>query len=208
MTNYSKWDKFAADLASDTDGEEEQELSRYTSKSARYIHIPPKDFTKKERLCELLEEDALFESPSSAAAGVCAVDGDQPPPEVVRSLEKYGWGSIGSQFLPGYGASSQGDDLWRIFFDDNFLSTQKKENPGARALLGFASLGSFVVACMNRKTGEDRPISRKEVADLIIRRQTGGDAEKIQLETESQKERMAMFEQLGAKQVELKAPEA
>eukprot|EP00439_Symbiodinium_sp_Y106_P061392 s981_g9.t1 len=47
MTNYSKWDKFAADLASDTEEEEERELGDYTAKTVCYIHVPPGDFTKK-----------------------------------------------------------------------------------------------------------------------------------------------------------------
>jgi len=204
MTNYSKWDKFAADLASDTEGEEEQELDVYTKKSARYIHIPPCDFTnEKEALCKLLEEDDEFEAPGSASAGIPTEDSETPA-GVQRALTKYGWKSIGSQFIPGYGVGSSGDDLWRIFFDDCFLTTQKDANPGARALLGNASLGSFVVACLNRKAGSDRPISRKEVADLIMRRQQGADAERINLEHEEQKKRMQMFEELGAQTVDLK----
>mmetsp|Transcript_38137 Transcript_38137/g.95696 ORF Transcript_38137/g.95696 Transcript_38137/m.95696 type:complete len:209 (+) Transcript_38137:78-704(+) len=208
MTNYSKWDKFAADLASDTDGEEEQELHDFTHQRSRYIHIPPRDFTRKPQLCKLLEEDASFEPPSSAAAGVCTESGEEPEPAVARVLKKYGWSSVGSQFIPGYGAGSQGDDLWRVYFDDNFLSTQKTPNAGARALLGFESRGSFVVACLDRKSGENRPISRKEVADLIMRRQQGGDAEKINMEMEAQRERMKAFESLGAETVELKAPDS
>eukprot|EP00927_Polykrikos_kofoidii_P007279 TRINITY_DN12980_c0_g1_i1.p1 TRINITY_DN12980_c0_g1~~TRINITY_DN12980_c0_g1_i1.p1 ORF type:complete len:281 (-),score=41.91 TRINITY_DN12980_c0_g1_i1:76-918(-) len=206
MTNYSKWDKFAADVASDTDGEEEQELSEFAKKEVRYIHIPPKDFSRKPQLCRLLEEAPDFEQPTSQAAGVLLEEpGASVEPGVARALEKYGWTSIGSQLLPGYGAASQGDDLWRIFFDDNFLTTQKQPNPGARALLGYASLGSFVVACLDRKAGEDRLISRKEVADLIMRRQQGGDAERIALESERQKESMKVFDELGAQKIELKS---
>mmetsp|Transcript_15248 Transcript_15248/g.48067 ORF Transcript_15248/g.48067 Transcript_15248/m.48067 type:complete len:208 (+) Transcript_15248:81-704(+) len=203
MTNYSKWDKFAADLASDTESEEERDLSDYTKKLVRYVHVPPRDFSQKRALCQLLEEDEDFEPPGSAAAGVLA-DGGEPEPGVARALKKYGWSSIGSQLLPGYGSGSRGDDLWRVFFDDNFLTTQSAPNPGARALLGYRSLGSFVVACLDRKAGADRPISRKEVADLICRRQQGGDAERINLEHEGQKQSMSMFEQLGAQKIELK----
>mmetsp|Transcript_46146 Transcript_46146/g.103773 ORF Transcript_46146/g.103773 Transcript_46146/m.103773 type:complete len:207 (-) Transcript_46146:100-720(-) len=204
MTNYNKWDKFASDLASDTESEEERELSDYTKKNARYVHVPPREFTRKEALCKLLEEDEEFEAPASAAAGI-VMEGAEPEPGVARAFKKYGWTSIGSQFLPGYGVGSKGDDLWRIFFDDTFLTSQTKPNPGARALLGYASLGSFVVACLDRKTGEDRPISRKEVADLITRRQQGLDGERINLEQEDQKSRMEMFDKLGAERVELKA---
>mmetsp|Transcript_150757 Transcript_150757/g.420240 ORF Transcript_150757/g.420240 Transcript_150757/m.420240 type:complete len:207 (+) Transcript_150757:60-680(+) len=204
MTNYSKWDKFASDLASDTESEEERDLSAYAKKSARYIHVPPRDFSQKEALCRLLEEDEEFEAPGSAAAGI-VTEGVEPEPGVARALKKYGWTSVGSQLLPGYGTGSLGDDLWRVFFDDMFLTTQKQPNPGARALLGYQSLGSFVVACMDRQTGRDRPISRKEVADLIMRRQEGKDAERINLEQEQQKQRMAMFEQLGAEKIELKS---
>mmetsp|Transcript_105752 Transcript_105752/g.296099 ORF Transcript_105752/g.296099 Transcript_105752/m.296099 type:complete len:209 (-) Transcript_105752:75-701(-) len=208
MTSYAKWDKFAKDLASDTESEEERDLSDFAQKTVRYIHVPPRDFSQKAQLCKLLEEEDAFEAPSSAAAGVCVEDGEKPPSEVARALKKYGWSSIGSQFIPGYGASSNSDDLWRVFFDDNFLCTQKEKNPGARALLGHQSLGSFVVSCMERSTGQDRPISRKEVADLIMRRQQGLDAERINLEAEKQTERMALFDQLGAQRVDLKPPEA
>mmetsp|Transcript_89830 Transcript_89830/g.262573 ORF Transcript_89830/g.262573 Transcript_89830/m.262573 type:complete len:207 (-) Transcript_89830:41-661(-) len=204
MTNYSKWDKFAADLASDTESEEERDLSEYTRKTTRYIHVPPREFSRKDALCKLLEEDEEFEAPGSAAAGI-VTEGVETEPGVARALKKYGWTSIGSQFLPGYGTSSQGDDLWRIFFDDTFLTSQTKPNPGARALLGHNSLGSFVVACLDRKTGQDRPISCKEVADLIARRQQGGDAERINLENEQQRKRMDVFSQLGAETVDLGA---
>eukprot|EP00932_Pfiesteria_piscicida_P000029 SRR837773.10024.p1 GENE.SRR837773.10024~~SRR837773.10024.p1 ORF type:complete len:116 (-),score=35.36 SRR837773.10024:21-317(-) len=97
--------------------------------------------------------------------------------------------------------------MWRVFFDDNFLSTQKASNPGARALLGSASLGSMVVACLDRRTGQDRPISRFEVASLIMKRQMGDDAGKIAYEGEQSKERMAQLGQLGVQTVDLKPPE-
>jgi len=204
MTNYSKWDKFAADLASDTEGEEEQQLVDYTKKSARYIHIPARDFpNEKEALCKLLEEDDEFEPPSSGAAGI-PTDDSETPAGLQRALTKYGWKSIGSQFIPGYGVNSNGDDLWRVFFDDCFLTTQTVANPGARALLGNASLGSFVVACFDRKSGSDKLISKKEVADLIMRRQQGADGERIDLEQKEQAKRMQMFEELGAQTVDLK----
>lgn len=207
MTNYSKWDKFAADIASDTESEEEREMGDYTEKRARYIHLPPKDFSTKAQCCAILEEDDDFEAPSSAAAGVLD-EGAAPEAGVGRALKQYGWSSIGSQFVPGYGSTSGGDDLWRVFFDDNFLSTQRQPNRGARALIGHKSLGSFVIACMNRSTGEDRPISRKEVADLILRRQQGGDAERINLEHEQQKANMKLFEDIGAETVNLGGEES
>mmetsp|Transcript_45360 Transcript_45360/g.117413 ORF Transcript_45360/g.117413 Transcript_45360/m.117413 type:complete len:207 (-) Transcript_45360:46-666(-) len=202
MTNYSKWDKFAADVASDTESEEERELTDYAKKTARYIHIPPKEFSRKPELCALLEEDPDFEAPSSAEAGVF-LDGKESEPGVARSLKKYGWTSVSSQLVPGYGGNTQGNDHWRIFFDDMFLTTQKVPNRGARALLGYQSLGSFVVACLDAKTGEDRLISRKEVADLITKRQQGGDGERISREHERQKESMKTFEQFGGTRVDL-----
>eukprot|EP00928_Gymnodinium_smaydae_P082980 TRINITY_DN66246_c0_g1_i1.p2 TRINITY_DN66246_c0_g1~~TRINITY_DN66246_c0_g1_i1.p2 ORF type:complete len:207 (+),score=58.26 TRINITY_DN66246_c0_g1_i1:92-712(+) len=205
MTNYNKWDKFAADLASDTESEEERELSEFTRKEVRYLHLPPREFTRKPQLCRLLEEAVGFEPPSSQAAGVAAVAGEEViEPAVRQAMQRYGWSSIGSQLIPGFGSGCEGDDLWRVFFDDNFLTTQKVPNPGARALLGYASLGSFVVACLDRKTGKDRPISRKEVADLIIRRQQGGDAERIQQERERSEANMKLLEGVGAETVELK----
>jgi len=203
MTNYSKWDKLAAELPSDTESEEERELSDYTRKETCYIHIPPKEFTQKTQLCKLLEEDPQFEAPSSAAAGVVE-DGDDEEPNVSRAKKKYGWGSIGSQMIPGYGSTCKGEDHWRVFFDDCFLTTQKTPNPGARALLGYASLGSFVVACLDGRTGKDRPISRKEVADLILKRQKGEDAERINVEHEARSKSMKEFEKLGAQCLDLK----
>jgi len=203
MTNYSKWNKFASDLASDTESEEERELSEFARKDVRYIHIPPKDFTRKPQLCRLLEEVADFEPPSSQAAGVALEEAPEVEPGVARAIKSFGWTSIGSQLIPGYGAGNEGDDLWRVFFDDNFLTTQKLPNPGARALLGYQSLGSFVVACMDRSRGEDRPISRKEVADLIMRRQQGGDGERIAVERERQEANMKLFDSIGAQKVDL-----
>eukprot|EP00747_Dinoflagellata_sp_TGD_P167324 gnl/TRDRNA2_/TRDRNA2_191497_c0_seq1.p1 gnl/TRDRNA2_/TRDRNA2_191497_c0~~gnl/TRDRNA2_/TRDRNA2_191497_c0_seq1.p1 ORF type:complete len:198 (+),score=48.22 gnl/TRDRNA2_/TRDRNA2_191497_c0_seq1:74-667(+) len=194
MTNYSKWDKLAAELHEDTDSEEEADLKEYTTKSTRYIHIPPGDFTQKRQLCKLLEEHDDFKVPESGA-----IEGE----EVDRARARYGWQSVGSQFIPGYGLNSVGDDCWRVFFDDNFLTTQKTSNVAARALLGFPSLGSFVVACLNRKTGSDRPISRKEVADLIIRRQEGYDAERIRAETRQGKESMEAMEKMGVNRIDL-----
>ncbi|CAK9006932.1 NADP-dependent glyceraldehyde-3-phosphate dehydrogenase [Durusdinium trenchii] len=202
MTNYSKWDKFAADLASDTEEEEERELEKYTSKTACFIHVPPGDFTKKEQLCKLLEEDPDFEAPSSTAAGIVTEDAE-PEPGVSRALKKYKWQSVTSSFIPGYAPGGGSDDLWRLFFDDNFLTTQTEPNRAARALLGYKSLGSFVVSCVSRTTGVERPISRKEVADLIMRRQHGGDAERISREHEDQKARMDAFSKLGGQTVEL-----
>merc|ERR1711924_548390 len=158
MGNYSKWDKFAADLDSDTDKEEERQLTDFTKKVGLYIHIPAKDFSTKEQLCKILEDVPEFEPPSSSAAGVASIDGDELEPGVESALKRYGWSSIGSQNVPGYGAASQGDDIWRVFFDDNFLSSQKQRNPGARGLLGVASLGSFIISCLDRKTGTCRPI--------------------------------------------------
>ncbi|CAJ1426273.1 unnamed protein product, partial [Effrenium voratum] len=203
MTNYSKWDKFAADLASDTEEEEEQELKDFTSKSGCFIHVPCGDFSRKEQLCKMLQEDPDFEAPSSSAAGILADDAE-PEPGVERALKKYKWASVTSSFIPGYGPSNGGDDMWRLFFDDNFLTTQSEPNRAARALLGYRALGSFVVSCVNRKTGQDRPISRKEVADLIMRRLQGGDAERITRENEDQRARMETFSQLGGETIELK----
>mmetsp|Transcript_24544 Transcript_24544/g.54643 ORF Transcript_24544/g.54643 Transcript_24544/m.54643 type:complete len:206 (-) Transcript_24544:112-729(-) len=203
MTNYNKWDKFVSDIPSDTESEEERELSDFTKKSVRYIHIPPVEFTTKPQLCKLLEEDPNFAPPSSAAAGI-VIEGEELETGTKYATSKYGWSSVGSQLIPGYGAGSKGSDHWRIFFDDNFLSTQKVPNRGARALLGHNSLGSFVVACLNRDTGEDRPISRKEVADLIISRQQGNDAERIALERERHEASMKTFEAIGAERVDLK----
>eukprot|EP00933_Yihiella_yeosuensis_P067045 TRINITY_DN71650_c0_g1_i1.p1 TRINITY_DN71650_c0_g1~~TRINITY_DN71650_c0_g1_i1.p1 ORF type:complete len:203 (+),score=49.46 TRINITY_DN71650_c0_g1_i1:59-667(+) len=201
MTNYAKWDKFAADLASDSEEEEERELSEYTKKRARFIHVPPGDFLKKEDLCKLLEEDLDFEAPSSAAAGI--MDGGVTEPQVDRALKKYKWASVASQFLPGYGPNSKGDDCWRIFYDDTFLTTQTEPNRAARALLGYQSLGSFVVSCLDKRAGEDRLISRKEVADLVMNRQRGSDGERIHYEHESQKARSEEFSKLGAETIEL-----
>eukprot|EP00929_Paragymnodinium_shiwhaense_P021596 TRINITY_DN14049_c0_g1_i1.p1 TRINITY_DN14049_c0_g1~~TRINITY_DN14049_c0_g1_i1.p1 ORF type:complete len:209 (-),score=43.36 TRINITY_DN14049_c0_g1_i1:479-1105(-) len=206
MTNYNKWDKFAADLASDTEEEEEQDLARFTGKNTRYIHIPPKEFTRKPQLCQLLEEEPEYAPPSSQSAGVLVgEDVGEVEPGVAEASKKFKWSSIGSQFIPGYGANSEGDDLWRVWFDDNFLSTQKVANPAARALLGNPCLGSFVVACLDRKTGKDRPISRKEVADLIMRRQQGLDGERIAREREAHEEGMKVFDQIGAERVNLNA---
>mmetsp|Transcript_58976 Transcript_58976/g.140814 ORF Transcript_58976/g.140814 Transcript_58976/m.140814 type:complete len:208 (+) Transcript_58976:70-693(+) len=207
MTNYSKWDKFAADLASDTESEEERELVNYTSKNACYIHVPPKDFSNKEQLCKILEDAVDFAPPSSSAAGIMEED-SEPEAGVVAACKNYGWTSIGSQSLPGYGAAAQGKDAWRVYFDDNFLTTQSKPNRGARALIGHQSLGSFVVACYDRDSGKDRPISRKEVADLIINRQQGKDAEKINLEHEKQQESQELFKKLGVDTINLKGPES
>lgn len=167
-----------------------------------FVHIPPGDFSRKEQLCKLLQEDADFEAPSSSAAGV-EMDDEVRETGVESALEKYKWKSVGSQFVPGYGPTSAGDDMWRAFFDDNFLSTQSEPNRAARALLGHKSLGSFVVSCVDRKTGEARPISRKEVADLILRRQQGGDGERIQKEHETQKANMEAFSKLGGQSVNL-----
>jgi len=93
--------------------------------------------------------------------------------------------------------------LWRLYFDDNFLTTQKEPNRAARALLGYKSMGSFVVSCLNRSTGVERPISRKEVADLIMKRQHGGDAERISREHENQRAQMEAFSKLGGQTVDL-----
>eukprot|EP00435_Cladocopium_sp_Y103_P012173 s3038_g3.t1 len=142
MTNYSKWDKFAADLASDTEEEEERQLEDYTSKTACFIHVPPGDFTRKEQLCQMLEEDPDFEAPSSTAAGIVS-DGEQPEPGVLRALEKYKWSSVTSSFIPGYNPGGGSDDLWRLFFDDNFLTSQKEPNRAARALLGIEARPIF-----------------------------------------------------------------
>ncbi|CAE8609081.1 unnamed protein product [Polarella glacialis] len=201
MTNYSKWDKFASDLASDSEAEEERDLADFAKKTVRYIHVPPGDFRDKTQLCQLLEEDPHFEAPSSAAAGINLGDGAEAG--VDRAVKKYKWTSVSSQFLPGYGNSTQGDDIWRIFYDDMFLTSQTEPNRAARALLGYQSLGSFVVSCLDRKTGEDRLISRKEVADLVMKRQRGGDAERITVEHEQQKATMDSFSQLGGQRVEL-----
>merc|ERR1711977_465871 len=168
--------------------------------------IPPKDFTTKPQLCKLLEDEPEYEPPSSNAAGVLVGDDvGEVEPGVAVAAKKYNWSSIGSQFIPGYGANSEGDDLWRVWFDDNFLSSQTVSNPGARALLGNPCLGSFVVACLDRKTGKDRPISRKEVADLVMRRQQGLDGERIAREREAHQESMKVFEKMGAQTVDLKA---
>mmetsp|Transcript_70254 Transcript_70254/g.124090 ORF Transcript_70254/g.124090 Transcript_70254/m.124090 type:complete len:204 (+) Transcript_70254:29-640(+) len=201
MTNYDKWAKFAADVASDSDKEEEKELEKYTKKRARFIHVPPGAFSNKEQICKLLEEDMDFEAPSSAAAGI--MDEGIVEPGVARAIDKYKWSSVGSQFLPGYGPSAPGTDMWRIFFDDNFLTTQKEPNKAARALIGHKSLGSFVVSCVDRNTKEDRAISLKEVADLIIRRQQGGDAERIGREHGDQRAQMDSLSSLGVETVEL-----
>merc|ERR1719240_2607411 len=193
MTNYSKWDKFAKDLHSDTESEEEDNLRAHTGKDARHVHIPPKSFSTKEQLCQLFEEDECFEG-----------TGEQTP-----SCQRYGWeGGVGSQFVPGYGLSSKGggvdsNDHWRVYFDDMFLTTQKEPNPGARALLGTASLGSFVVACVDGKSGLERPISKKEVADLIMRRQEGLDAERIDLESQQQRKGMELYEKMGVETIEM-----
>mmetsp|Transcript_60022 Transcript_60022/g.134941 ORF Transcript_60022/g.134941 Transcript_60022/m.134941 type:complete len:207 (-) Transcript_60022:11-631(-) len=202
MTNYNKWDKFAADLASDTESEEERELVDFTSKNACYVHIPPQSFSTKEQLCKLLEELPEFSPPSSSAAGILE-EGTAPEAGVEAACKKFGWTSIGSQALPGYGAAYKGRDLWRVYFDDLFCTTQTKPNPGARALIGHQSLGSFVLACMDRETTKDRPISRKEVADLIMNRQQGKDAEKISLEHETQQENQEMYKKLGLDTINL-----
>eukprot|EP00931_Biecheleriopsis_adriatica_P054244 TRINITY_DN31904_c0_g1_i2.p1 TRINITY_DN31904_c0_g1~~TRINITY_DN31904_c0_g1_i2.p1 ORF type:complete len:134 (-),score=32.64 TRINITY_DN31904_c0_g1_i2:112-513(-) len=127
----------------------------------------------------------------------------QTEPGVERAIKKYKWSSVASQFLPGYGPGSPGDDMWRIFYDDTFLTTQSEPNKAARALLGYKSLGSFVVSCVDRSTGKDRPISRKEVADLIMKRQQGADAERIGREHAVQKDRMDTFSKFGGETVEL-----
>lgn len=202
MTNYSKWDKFAADLASDTEEEEERQLEDYNQKTGSFIHVPPGDYTKKEDLCQLLEEDPDFEAPSSTAAGILS-DDVEPEPGVARALKKYKWSSVTSSFIPGYAPGGTSDDLWRLYFDDNFLTTQKEPNRAARALLGYKSMGSFVVSCLNRSTGVERPISRKEVADLIMKRQHGGDAERISREHENQRAQMEAFSKLGGQTVDL-----
>eukprot|EP00913_Durusdinium_trenchii_P015942 g14981.t1 len=189
MTNYSKWDKFAADLASDTEEEEERELEKYTSKTACFIHVPPGDFTKKEQLCKLLEEDPDFEAPSSTAAGIVTEDAE-PEPGVSRALKKYKWQSVTSSFIPGYAPGGGSDDLWRLFFDDNFLTTQTEPNRAARALLGYKSLGSFVVSCAHQPEGGGRP----HHASATWR---------ISREHEDQKARMDAFSKLGGQTVEL-----
>merc|ERR1719387_2170079 len=84
-----------------------------------------------------------------------------------------------------------------------FLTTQSQANPGARALLGTPSLGSFVVACLNSENGLERPISKKEVADLIIRRQEGLDAERIDLESEQQEKGMEIYQKLGVETIDM-----
>lgn len=199
MTNYSKWDKFAADLASDTDSEEERDLSEYTTKRSAYIHIPAKEFSHKVDICRMLEEARDFE-----AVGAAVGNFDKPDPEVANVCRKYGWADVGSQFVSGYAVDSGTEDCWRLFFDDNFLTTQKQPNPAARALLGCTSLGSFVVTCVDAKTRSNRLISRKEVADLIIRRGQGLDRDKILLEHERQRGILDQLSKSGVETVNLK----
>jgi len=183
MTNYDKWAKFSATLHSDSESEEEAELARFTKKNVTHIHIPPVDFVQKEKLCELLEELPEFD------------------PE--KAKETYDWSSVGGCYIPGYnGTDPNIKDMWRLHYDDSFVYSQTVHNPGARALLGTRAFGHFVVTCSRAGQG-DRKISRKEVADLIMNRQNGKDAEKITREREEHAVQMEKLDSMGIKQVNL-----
>eukprot|EP00397_Hematodinium_sp_SG-2012_P060907 GEMP01079919.1.p2 GENE.GEMP01079919.1~~GEMP01079919.1.p2 ORF type:complete len:123 (+),score=24.07 GEMP01079919.1:388-756(+) len=121
------------------------------------------------------------------------------------SKDRFSWKCPGSGYIPGYNFSnSQHTDMWRLHYDDLFLTSQDTPNPGARALLGTKSLGSMVVCCQVKYKNGERNISRKEVADLIMMRQEGKDREKIHLEQEAHSERMEEMKKLGMNPIQMK----
>lgn len=120
-----------------------------------------------------------------------------------KTKELYDWSSVGSCYIPGYnGTDPNIKDMWRLHYDDSFLHTQSVHNPGARALLGTRAFGHFVVTCGQLGQG-DRKISRKEVADLIMNRQNGKDAEKITRERDEHTAQMEKLNTMGIKQVNM-----
>ncbi|CAD7960921.1 unnamed protein product [Amoebophrya sp. A25] len=111
--------------------------------------------------------------------------------------------AVGSTYLPGYNLASKETKLWKAWYDDCFLQNQTAENPAARSLIGSAALGVFVVACLDRKTGQPIDISIKDVADLVYKRGEGKDAEKIEMEIMQQREQQKKLEAMGMKMTQM-----
>ncbi|CAK0842904.1 unnamed protein product [Prorocentrum cordatum] len=215
MTNYNKWDKFAADLASDTEEEEDQELQESSPGS------PP--------------DTSTFPRASSRKSGSCA----RCWKRTRRGLRGPGLGGRGpaerGRRRHGAWRRLRAEEVQLVLRGLAVCPRLRVHQPRRRPVAGFFRRQLPVDAegakprralahrsCLPGQlrgrvhgpedqgggTGRDRPISRKEVADLIMRRQQGGDAEKINLEHEKNRESMKLFEKLGAETVELKGPEA
>lgn len=159
--------------------------------------IKQSDVTKIIKEMQMEEKQKISNKSLQISDEIVGEDGqlkNKSPAAAVRSA--LGWSYAGTSVLPGY--ATQIDNQWRVWYDDNFMMNDKlKENPSARALLGTASKGAFVVGCYDGNKREYKKLSKRQVADLIYKRSEGGDADMITQERAQQAEVQKKLEAMG-----------
>eukprot|EP00746_Dinoflagellata_sp_MGD_P053825 gnl/MRDRNA2_/MRDRNA2_236186_c0_seq1.p1 gnl/MRDRNA2_/MRDRNA2_236186_c0~~gnl/MRDRNA2_/MRDRNA2_236186_c0_seq1.p1 ORF type:complete len:234 (-),score=36.52 gnl/MRDRNA2_/MRDRNA2_236186_c0_seq1:164-826(-) len=206
VLDYSKWEKMATALDFSSDSEQEAEIASknpvFVERRYNFLAIPPQAFMPggKQKLMGLVgtlpnitsrvQEDveSLFESYTSQTTSVA-----NQTVAAKKICEMFSWQRVGSEVVP---ALPDGD-RWCVFYDSSAQSMSAEENPAGRALILEKARGWFVIGCISQKTNSYLPISRKQVADIIIRRINGDDSARIHELLREDRNKVKMIEETG-----------
>jgi len=189
MANYDKWAKFAADYESSD--EEDDIFEKYKSPCCEFLHLKPGPFSDKYECIQTIEPDRDFAK---------WFDEDKQNPKIKK---KYGWSYIGMSRVVGY--EIEDPRVYLVFYDDNYMARQTKNNLSGRTLLCADCKGSVVMMCMageSNKTKSRRKMSKFEIAEIILTRIDGGDKDRLKKSKERTKGAMKMMQDAGVHTVD------